>query len=114
MYTFFQVFGNIQPPDALDRFGGYQEGPGKLLQLIMTLIIMAGGIYALFNFLLAGYGFLGAGDNPKNVEAAWAKIYQTIIGLVFLVGAFLIAAIIGILVYGDPGALLNPSIPTQI
>ncbi len=109
--TLFQVFGNIAPPDAVGQFGTVDTGPGKLLQLIINIIIMVGGIYALFNFILEGYAFMSAGDNPKGMEAAWAKIYQTIIGLVFLVGAFLIAAVVGILIFGRADALLNPEIP---
>jgi uncharacterized membrane protein YesL len=46
------------------------------------------------------------------MESAWAKIYQTIIGLVFLVGAFLLASIIGLIIFGRADALLNPSITT--
>lgn len=71
---------------------------------------MAGGIWALLNFILAGYAFLSAGDNPKGVEAAWAKIYQSIIGLVFLVGAFLLAGVIGLIVYGRADALIHPTL----
>jgi len=108
------IFGQIKPPDALSGGLGADPGAGigALLQLVFNLMIVVGGIYALFNFVLAGYAFMSAGDDPKGVQTAWAKIYQTIIGLVFLVGAFLIAAIIGMLVFGDAGALLNPVIPT--
>ncbi len=102
-------FGNITQPPATRNFGTDPGTAfGNILQLIFNVLIMAGGIWALLNFILAGYAFLSAGDNPKGVEAAWAKIYQTIIGLVFLVGAFLIAGVIGLLIYGKPDALLHP------
>lgn len=114
MYMFYQsLFGKIDPPAELSRFGGISNGgPGNLIQLIFNLMIMVGGLYALFNFILAGYAFMSAGDNPKGMESAWAKIYQTIIGLVFLVGAFLLASIIGLIIFGRADALLNPSITT--
>ncbi len=105
------VFGNIPAPAEIARFGAVDAGgPGKLIQLIFNVMIIAGGIYALFNFILAGYAFLSAGDNPKGVETAWAKIYQTIIGLVFLVGSFLLAAVISLLVFGRADAILNPTL----
>lgn len=107
-------FGQVEPPPGLTNRFGLDPGGGfgALLQLVFNVLIVAGGIWALFNFLLAGYAFLAAGDNPKGVQDAWAKIYQTIIGLVFLVGSFLLAAVIGLLVFGEAGALLNPTIPT--
>jgi ABC-type uncharacterized transport system permease subunit len=104
-------FGQITQPVQTARFGGDPGAAfGNILQLVFNVLIMAGGVWALLNFILAGYAFLAAGDNPKGVESAWAKIYQTIIGLVFLVGAFLIAGVIGLLVYGRADALLKPSL----
>lgn len=109
---FFQLFGVVEPPAGVrDRFGtDPTAGIGRLIQLGFNVLILIGGIYALLNFILAGYAFLAAGDNPKGIETAWAKIYQTIIGLVVLVGAFLIAAVVGLLVYGRADALLNPTL----
>lgn len=109
---FYQLFGVVRPPDAVrDRFGTDPAvGIGRLIQLAFNVLILVGGIYALLNFILAGYAFLSAGDNPKGVESAWARIYQTIIGLVVLVGSFLLAAVIGLLVYGRADALLNPTL----
>lgn len=105
------IFGVIKPPAGISRFGtNPTQGIGKIIQLSFNLLIVAGGIYAVLNFILAGYAFLSAGDNPKGVETAWAKIYQTIIGLVFLVGSFLLAAVVGLLVYGRADALLNPTL----
>lgn len=107
--------GEIQPPAVVQRFGDVGAGgPGVLLQLVFNIMVLIGGLYALFNFLLAGYAFLSAGDNPKGVEQAWAKIYQSIIGLVFLVGAFVIAGIIGILIFGRADALLNPTLTVPV
>lgn len=104
-------FGKITQPVQTARFGGDPGlAFGNILQLIFNVLIVAGGIWALLNFILAGYAFLAAGDNPKGVESAWAKIYQTIIGLVFLVGAFLIAGVIGLLIYGRADALLHPTL----
>jgi hypothetical protein len=105
--------GTVTAPAQIAKFGSNPgTAIGNLLQLVLTVLIVGGGVYALFNFVLAGYAFMAAGDNPKGVESAWAKIYQTIIGLVFLVGAFLMAGVVGLLVYGNATALLNPVLPT--
>lgn len=105
--------GTITPPEALDNFGPVQSGGlGNLLNLFLNILIVGGGIYALFNFILAGYTFLSAGGDAKKVEQAWAKIYQSVIGLLFMAGAFALAAIFGLLIFGDPSAILNPTLPT--
>lgn len=108
----FQIVGSITPPDAVARFGGVGPGTGKFINLIFNLMIVGGGIYALFNIILAGYAFLSAGEDSKKIEAAWAKIWQSVIGLVFIAASFVLAAIFGQLIFGSPTAILSPTLPT--
>jgi hypothetical protein len=106
------ALGKIPLPDELKNFGDVQGGAlGKFLQIFIMLIIVGGGIYALFNLVLAGYAFMGAGDDPKKMEGAWAKIWQTAMGLLFMAGAFVLAAIFGQLIFNNPLFILNPTIP---
>ena len=106
-------FGSVQQPEALGNFSPVEAGGlGQLLNLVLNLMVVGGAVYALFNFILAGYMFLSAGDDPKNIEAAWAKIWQTAIGLLFIAGALLLAAIFGFLIFGDASYIISPSIPT--
>ncbi len=108
-----KLFGRIEPPKELSNFGSIETGAiGNLLNLVLKVLIVGGGIYALFNLVLAGYAFLSAGDDPKKMEGAWAKIWQTALGLIFMAGAFVLAAIFGLLIFGDAGAILNPKIPS--
>ena len=105
--------GKVSPPPSIQKIGGVEQGGiGNFLNLIVQALIVGAGIYALFNLVLAGYAFMSAGDDPKKVAAAWSKITQTIIGLAFAAGAFVLAAIFGQLIFGDPTFILNPTIPT--
>lgn len=100
-------FGAIKPPPGVDQ---YMAGPGGIAQFVNILLktmIVGAGIYAVFNIIIAGYGFLSAGGDSKRVEAAWARIWQTILGIAFAAGSFVIAAIIGQIFFGDPTALLQ-------
>jgi hypothetical protein len=115
MKNYLAQLGTVTAPGPFAPGGTYDlnnGGVGNFLNIIIKLLIVGGGIYALFNFILAGYGFLSAGDDPKKAEAAWAKIYQTAIGLLFMAGAFVLAAIFGKLIFNDYGFILNPQIPT--
>lgn len=105
-------FGTIEQPDATMIFGTVEGGAlGRILQLVLNVLIIVAGIYALFNFILAGYAFLSAGDDPKQIQSAWAKIYQSIIGLIFAAGSLVLAALFGQLIFGDAMFLIRPSIP---
>lgn len=110
-----QIIGNIAPPSALTGFAGgslEQGALGVFLNLILRILIFGGSIYALFNLAFAGYAFMSAGDEPKKMAGAWAKIWQTLMGLMFLAGCYVLGAIFGYIIFGNPNAILNPSIPT--
>jgi hypothetical protein len=107
------VFGNVNQPSVLDNFGNVREGGiGVFIQFALNLMIVVGAVYALFNFALAGYGYLSAGGDPKKVSAASSKIWQSIIGLALVAGAFVLAAIVGQLLFGDWNFILKATIPT--
>lgn len=106
------IFGKITEPLELQKLRVEEGGIGKILNIIFQLLIIVGGVYALFNFILAGYAFLSAGDDPKKAAGAWAKIYQSAIGLLFMAGAFILAALFGQLIFGNANQLLSPVIPT--
>lgn len=109
------LFGEIKLPlEMTTKYpGGIQGGAlGKFLNLIIQTLIVVAGVYALINLILAGYAFMSAGDDPKKVAGAWSKIWQTLLGLAFAAGAFVLAAIFGQLIFGKWDFILNPSIPT--
>lgn len=106
-------FGTVELPSSLKATYGSAPGPaiGKLIQFSLRTLIVVAGIYALFNLLLAGYAFMSAGEDSKKVAGAWAKIWQTILGLGVAAGSFVLAAVFGYLLFRDPGFLLRPTLP---
>jgi hypothetical protein len=106
-------FGTINAPSPVAKYASNPaQGIGSLIQLVVWILIIGAGVYALFNFILAGYAFISAGDDPKKVGGAWAKIWQTALGLAVAAGAFVLAAIFGQLIFGNASYILNPTIPT--
>jgi len=105
------IFGTIDPPAAIK---GKEPGAGigGLIQLVIWILIVGAGIYALINLVTAGYSFMSAGDDSKKVSGAWQKIWQTLLGLAVAAGAFVLAALFGQLIFGKWDFILNPSIPT--
>lgn len=106
-------FGTITAPEAVAKYADTPaQGIGNLIQTVVWVLIIGAGLYSLINFVLAGYAFLSAGDDPKKVAGAWAKIWQTALGLAIAAGAFILAAIFGQLIFGQWDFILNPTIPT--
>lgn len=107
------IFGKVSPPPGVSQYqGGKLEGLPLFINNILKILIIGAGIFSVFNLVLAGYAFLSAGDDPKKVTAAWSKIWQTLLGLAFAAGAFVLAALFGKIIFNDPSALLQIKIFT--
>lgn len=70
-------------------------GISWLISALLALVIGFAGIFAIFQFIFAGYGYLNSSGDPKKAEAAWNKITYAVLGLVIIGGSFLFAEIIG-------------------
>ena len=107
-----EIIGKVAPPPGVSSYGadGNPSGLITLLNNVLRLMIIVAGIFALINFILAGYSFMSAAGDPKKIELAWAKIWQSIVGLLIIVGSFALAALVGWLIFKDPGAILKPVI----
>lgn len=105
------VVGTIENPLAqtAPSYSGL-GGIGLFITNILRIFFVAAGIYALLNFLTAGFQFMTAGGDSKAIDKAWSKIWQSLMGLVLIVGSFAIAAIFGQLVFGRADFMLNPQI----
>jgi len=107
-------FGEVQPPPGIKEYigGSAAKGAGLVLFLsnIIKLLVVIAGLYTLLNIILAGYQFISAGGNPESVQKAWAKIWQSLVGLLIVAVSFVLIALFGWLLFGDPTAILNPKI----
>lgn len=111
MITMLQLFGKVDPPPGFayttDPTAG---GIPDLLNVIINLLIVIAGLYTLFNLIFAGFQYIQAGGDSKAVEAAWAKIWQSLVGLFIVAAAVAIAALIGFLFFGDATFILRPKL----
>ena len=109
-------FGNIVPPDPIANLypgggpGGKGEGLLKFTNNILKLAILGAGIFAFFNVVIAGYMYLSSAGDPQKVGKAAEKIWQSMIGLLLVIGSLVMAAIFGQLFFGDWSAILSPTI----
>lgn len=111
------IFGDIlNPYKGLSyRSGLGPNEPGSFgliifFNNIIKLLIVAAGIYAFIQILMAGFLFISAGGDPKQISSAWNKIWQAGLGLVIIASSFVLAAIFGWVILGDPSAILYPKL----
>lgn len=94
------------------------SGTTALTQITSTIssvigfMTIAAGIWFLFEMLFAGYEWISAGGDAKKLEGARERITHGFLGLLIIVAAWALLAIVGQLLGTDlllsnPGALIQ-------
>lgn len=109
------IFGTIENPlgTTFGEAGGYasvESGFGLLLTNIVRLVTIAAGLWSFVNLLIGGFTYITANAEAEKLVQAWAKIWQSLIGMVIIVGAFALTGIISKLLFGSYTTILNPVI----
>ena len=106
------VFGNVVAPQGVQQYNIAAGGIGILLFLsaILRVFTIAMGIFAMINFLLAGYDYINAMGNTQAHTKVKDRLTMTVIGLVLIVGSYTIAGIIGLVFFGNAAFILNPEL----
>lgn len=101
------IFGTIDNPTKYGLTGEKGQGLFDFLSNVFKFAAVAGGIYLIIQIILAGFDYINASGDPKKTEIAWAKIWQSIVGLLIISSAFIIAGVVGRFTGID---ILNPVI----
>lgn len=110
---FQSIFGDINNPYVPNYSNDICSGNFGLiifLNNILKLVFVIGGLFVFINMVIAGFQFINSGGDPKAIESAWSKIWQSLVGLVIMVISFVIAAIAGQILFNDPTWILKPAI----
>lgn len=90
-----QGVGTITPPSTIPTVeGDPSDFVAGLVRAGIMLLVIVGFVVGLIWMIFAGYSFIFAGDDPKNISAAWSRIYWGLLGLVIVVGAFAIIKLV--------------------
>lgn len=76
-----------------------------IVSSIIGLLTIIAGLWFLIQIIVAGYGWIGSGGDGKKVTEARDKITNSLIGLLMVVIAWVIVAIVGQLIGLN---ILNP------
>ncbi len=106
----FGIFGNITAPINNDYFKDDGSGIFLLISNVLKLAGAIAGLFFLFQIITSGFAYISANGDPKKTEAAWTKIWQSLIGIIIVASAFVITSVVGSFIGIDN--ILNPTIPT--
>lgn len=113
------VIGGIAPPSGVADYntiavfgggGGNAIGVFAFISVGLRLFTILCGLFMFFNFLWAGYSLITrAGDNKAYTDVR-ERLSFAMIGLVVVVAAYMLAAMIGLIFFGDATFILQPDI----
>ena len=66
----------------------------SLIRNGLIFLIMVAFIVDLIWIIFAGYRFIFAGGESKNISSAWTSIYWGLLGMVIILGSFAIIKLV--------------------
>lgn len=104
----FGPWGNIGTAFEIGEAAGQFS---KLISRIIGVMTIIAGLWFLFQFVIAGYGYMTSSGDSKRMSDAYNKITSSLIGLVVIVAAYAIISLIGAILGFD---ILNPQAVIQL
>jgi hypothetical protein len=105
-------FGNIEAPPGVQTYGGQDpSGLIALLNNVLKIAVVVGGLFTLVNLIISGIQYIGSSGEPKLIQQASSRIWISLLGLVVIVGSIALAALIGQIFFGNSSAIISPTIP---
>lgn len=106
------IFGTINAPAGVSEYND-QSGSDIGIILFASNVLKAttviAGIWVMINFILAGWTYITSnGDSGAHAKVS-SQLTMSVIGLLLIVGAYTIAALLGLIIFGDAGYILNPT-----
>lgn len=84
---------DIYAPGA--AMGGDAASIAKLLNPIITNVLIISGLFAFFTIIFAGFNYITASGDKAKTEQSQHMLNYAILGLIVVVTAFLITRVIG-------------------
>ncbi|MFA6814368.1 MAG: hypothetical protein WCR60_02360 [Patescibacteria group bacterium] len=108
------VVGKINAPPGVSNFNQQAGGIGIILFFsnLIKLIALVAGLWTMLNFILAGFTYVTSSGDPSAIEKIGSKLTLSVVGLAIIIASYTIAAVIGLILFGDAGFIISPEIPS--
>ncbi len=107
------ILGTIEPPEGVKQYNeqaGGQVGLVLFASNIIRVITIGAGVWVMFNFIMAGFKFVMSFGNVKAYDEVRDSVLWSLVGLVIIAISYTLAAIVGLLFFGDAMFILNPKL----
>ncbi len=117
------VIGGVTPPNSiqsLNKIAQQSSGMDKSIGLViflsraLRLFTIVVGLFVIANVLMAAYDYITNADSSDVMTKVKEKFTYTALGLSIIVGAYTLAAIVGLLFFGDAGFILSPELTSAL
>lgn len=108
-----EIIGEINVPKGVSLMNqdvGGGIGIVLFISNFIRFIIILGGIWAFINIILAAFLYLTGGGKADTHSKVSSKFTMSIIGLLLMIVAYTVAALIGYLFYDNARFILEPKI----
>lgn len=107
-----ELVGDLEIPKGVDLINQDAGGIGVILFIsnMIKFVIILGGIWALINIIFAAFAYLTGGGKADSHTKVKDRFTMSIIGLILMIVAYTVAALVGQIFYGDPNFILNPTL----
>lgn len=102
---FAKVFCNQTPTTEV-----VGEKLNNVLSGVIGLLTIIAALWFAIQFIIAGFNWINAGGDKNNAAAAWQKITNAVVGLLVVVSAWVIIALLGQMLglsILNPGSLIK-------
>ncbi len=112
------LFGTIEPPVGVEKYQS-QIGPGEIgiilfVSNVIRLITIVAGIWTMLNFILAGWLYITSSGDADTGSKVSTKMINSVMGFAIVALSYTIAAIVGLLVFGDASYIINPQLTSVL
>src|SRR3989304_10490224 len=90
-----QDLGTITPPSGtVPEAADPSAFVATLIRNGITLLLISAFIVDLIWTIFAGFRFIFAGGESKNISSAWSQIYWGLLGMAIIIGSFAIIKLV--------------------
>lgn len=106
-----EIVGGVEAPPAVNALNILSEGEIGLiffLSRLITFVNIVAGILVMLNFVYAGFLYITGAGSSSNMSKINERLLWSFVGILVIVSSYTLAAIFGLIFYGDATFILTP------
>lgn len=108
--------GSIEPPPGTEVYinaSGVSDEEVAIIFFVsrmIKLVMIIAAVWAVIMILLSGYTFITSMGDSAAYQKVRSQLTNAIIGLLLIILAYTVTGLISLILFGDAGFILNPTL----